>query len=56
MHGKHLRVYGEYGEIRVVCGAQNRLRIRGKNLCVHREDAQRNKTVDISVNTGPTFF
>jgi hypothetical protein len=29
---------------------ENRLRIRGKNLCVHGEDAKSNKTVYISVN------
>jgi hypothetical protein len=34
----------------VVCGTQNSLRIRGKNLCVHGEDAKRRKTVYISVN------
>jgi hypothetical protein len=37
-----------------VCGTQNRLGIRGKNLCVHVEDAKTHKTEDISVNNGPT--
>ncbi len=37
-----LSVYGEYGECRVVCGKQNRLRICRKNLCV---DSKRHKTV-----------
>jgi hypothetical protein len=41
MRGKYLRVYGKYDECRVVCGTQNCLRIRGKNLCVHGEDAER---------------
>jgi hypothetical protein len=36
----YLSVYGEYGECRVVCGTQNCLQIRGKNLCV-QEDAKR---------------
>ncbi len=35
IQGKCLSVYGEYGEFRVICGTQNLLRIRGKNLCVH---------------------
>jgi hypothetical protein len=30
MRGKYLSVHGEYGECRVVCGIQNRLRMRGK--------------------------
>jgi hypothetical protein len=50
IQGKCLSVYGEYGEFRVACGKQNRLRIREKNLCVHGEDAKRHKTVYISVN------
>jgi hypothetical protein len=41
MRGMYLSVYGEYGEYRVVCGTQNRLPIRGKNLCVHGEEAKR---------------
>ncbi len=48
--GNFLNVNGEYGEFRVVCCTQNLLRIRGKNLCLHREDAKRYKTVHISVN------
>ncbi len=32
--------------------AQNCLRIRGKKLCVHEEDAKIHKTEDISVNNG----
>jgi len=36
-----LSVYGEYGKCRVVCGTQNFLQIRGKNLCVHGEEAKR---------------
>ncbi len=44
--GKVLSVFGEFGEFRVVCGTQNRLRIREKNLCVHGEDARRHKTVN----------
>ncbi len=39
-------VYVEYGEFRVVCGIQSLLRIRGKNLCAHGEDAERHKTGD----------
>jgi hypothetical protein len=61
MQGIYLSVYGEYGEGSVVCGTLNRLRIRGKNLCVHGEDAKRllahfgeyaksHKSVYISVN------
>jgi hypothetical protein len=34
----------------VVCGTQSRLRIRGKNLCAHGENAKRHKTGDILVN------
>jgi hypothetical protein len=41
-------------QFRVVCGTQSRLRIRGKNLCAHGEDAKRHKTGDIFVNNGPT--
>ncbi len=37
----YLSVYGEYGECRIVCGTQNRLRIRGKNPCGHGEEAKR---------------
>jgi hypothetical protein len=53
-----LCVFGEYGEFRVVCGTQNLHRIRGKNLCIQREDAKRYKTVYISVNnnTNLKFF
>ncbi len=36
-------------------GTQNRLRIHGKNLCVHGEDAKIHKTEDISVNKSPTW-
>ncbi len=50
-----LCVLGEYGEFRVVCGTQNLLRIRGKNLCIHREDVKRYKTVYISVNNNTNF-
>jgi hypothetical protein len=35
----------EYGKFSVVCGTQNHLNKRGKNLCVHGEDAKRHKTV-----------
>ncbi len=49
-----LSVYGEYGEFRVVCGTQSRLRIRGKNLCAHGEEAKRYKTGNILVNNRPT--
>ncbi len=41
MRGKYLSVYGEYGKCWVVCGTQNFLPIRGKNLCVHGEVAKR---------------
>jgi hypothetical protein len=34
---------------------KNRIRIRGKNLCVHGEDAKRHKTVYISVNNNTHF-
>jgi hypothetical protein len=50
----YLSVYGEYSECRVVCGTQNCLQIREKNLCVHGEDAKRllaykeNKSVYLS--------
>ena len=58
--GNFLSVYGEYGEFRVVCGTQNLLRIRGKNLCVHREDVKRYKTVywyfSVNNNTNFKFF
>jgi hypothetical protein len=58
IRGKCLSAYGEYGEFRVVCGTQNSLRIRGKNLCVHGENAKRHKTVNISFNnnTNLNFF
>jgi hypothetical protein len=54
IHGKCLSLYGEYGELRVVCGTQSRLRIRGKNLCAHGENAKRYKTGDILVINGLT--
>ncbi len=38
-----LSVHGEYGESSVVWDTQSRLRIRGKNLCAHGEDAKRHK-------------
>jgi hypothetical protein len=53
--GKCLNVHREYGEFRVVCGAQSRLRICGRNLCVHGEDARRHKTVYISVHYNKNF-
>jgi hypothetical protein len=54
---KCLSIYEEYGEFMVVCGAQNRLRIRGKNLCVYvyREDGRGHKTEDILFNNGPKY-
>ncbi len=36
-------------------GAQSRLRIRGKNLCAHGDDAKSHKTGDILVNNGLTL-
>ncbi len=53
--GKCLSVYIENGEFRVVCGTQSRLRIRGKNLCAHGDNAKRYKTGDILVVNGPTW-
>jgi hypothetical protein len=53
--GNFLSIYGENGEFRVVCGTQNLLRIRGKNLCEHKGDAKRHKTVYISVNNNTNF-
>jgi hypothetical protein len=50
MQGKHLSIHVECGEFRVVCSTYSRLRIRGKSLCVHGEDAKNNKTV----HTRPT--
>jgi hypothetical protein len=41
MRGKYLSVDGEYVKIRVICGTQNRLRMRGKYLNVFRECAER---------------
>jgi hypothetical protein len=41
MRGKYISVFGEYAEIRVICGTQNRLRIRGKYLNVFGECAER---------------
>jgi hypothetical protein len=41
MCGKYLSVYGEYGACRVICGTQNRLRMRGKVLTVFGEYAER---------------
>ncbi len=57
MLGKYLGVYVEYVKVEVVCGTQNLLRMRGKNLCIHGEDAKRHKSEDISVkkNNGPTL-
>jgi hypothetical protein len=52
---RRISVYREYGEIRVVCGTQNRIRILGKNLFVHGEDAKRQKTVNISFNDNMNF-
>ncbi len=46
------RIYGEYGKFGTVCGTQNRLRIRRKNICVHGEYAKIHKTEDILVNNG----
>ncbi len=56
IRGNCLSAYGEYGEFRVVCGTQNCLRIRGKNLCVHGEDAKRHKTVNISFNNNTNLI
>ena len=58
---KCLSVCGEYSELRVVYGTQNRLRIRGKNRSVHGEDAKRHNIVYVSVNKNTninlfTFF
>ncbi len=52
---RKVSVYGEYGKFRAACGAQNRLRIHGKNLfiCVHGEDAKIHKSEDISVINSP---
>ncbi len=52
---RRISVYGEYGEIRVVCGTQNRIRILGKNLCVHGEDAKSHTTVNISYYNNINF-
>jgi hypothetical protein len=41
---KYMSVCREYGKFRVVCCTQNRLRKRGKNLCVHGDDAERHET------------
>jgi hypothetical protein len=41
-------------KFRAVCCTQYRLCIRGKNLCIHGEDAKRHKDEDISVGNGPT--
>ncbi len=51
---KVFSVYGEYGEFRVVRGTQSRLRIHGKILCAHGENAKRYETGDILVINGPT--
>jgi hypothetical protein len=56
IRGKCLSAYGEYGEFRVVSGTQNCLRIRGKNLCVHGENAKRHKTVNISLNNNTNLI
>ncbi len=55
IQGKCLSVYGEYGEFMVLCVTQNRFRIRGKNLCVHAEDAKRHIIVKIFVNNHTNF-
>jgi hypothetical protein len=47
--------YGEYNEFRNVCGTQNCLRIRGKNLCVHGEDTKRHKAVNILFYNNTNF-
>jgi hypothetical protein len=52
---KCLSLKREYGEFRVVLGTQNPLRIHGKNLRVHREDAKRHKTVYIVGNNNTNF-
>ncbi len=51
----YLWIYGERCEFRVVHGTQAQSRIRRKNLCVYGEDAKRHKTLEISVNNGPTW-
>ncbi len=38
-----LSVYEVYGKFRAVCSRQNCLRIRGKDICVHGEDAKIHK-------------
>jgi len=43
------------GDIRVVCGTHYGFRIRGKNLCIHGEDAKKHKTENMSVNNGPKW-
>jgi hypothetical protein len=49
--GKVFKRMWRIRQIKVVSGTQNCLRIRGKNVCIHREDAKRHKTsVYISVN------
>jgi hypothetical protein len=55
IRGKCLSAFGEYSKFGVVCGTQNCLRIRRKNLCVHGEDAKRHKTVNISFNNNMNF-
>jgi hypothetical protein len=52
--GKVFKRIWRIGEFRVVCGTQSCLRIRGKNLCAHGENAKRYKTGDILVINGPT--
>jgi hypothetical protein len=47
MRGKYLGVYGEYDKCRVICGTQNFLQIRRKNLCVLRTWRRRKETLGI---------
>jgi hypothetical protein len=54
--GKVLKYIWRIGEIRVFWGTQNSLRLRGKKLCVHGEDAKRHKTVFISVDNNQNFI
>jgi hypothetical protein len=48
MRGMYLSVYGEFGECRVVCGTQNCLQIRGKNLYLLYKNTPRDIKVCIS--------
>jgi hypothetical protein len=54
--GNFLRVYGEYGEFRVVCGTQNLLRIRGRIYAYIEKTPRDKKTVYFSVNKYTNFF